>query len=636
MDGSIDEVRLYSRALTESEIYELYSLKEGNTYTTTIPVTNVSSYTKIPVWFAGDKLGENYQLTYGESAYANYETDSNTVGYWKMNSNKYEDETGQHTVRQYYGIDYGIRSSNLNIIANQWNGVANNGEMDITCSGGDSACYIITMDGSKLSTPSIGYGFAMIENAAISAFAMYSPSLSGQGITPFSGGGDNYIGVRYSGGVWQYDNNTSWVTFTPKDYNILVASFTTGNPSISNVVKLENNPIPTEGRFENAMSFDGVNDYIKVPASSDFDLQNLTIDAWVYSENFQDSMFIFEKTTNGTVNTQYSAFFEVTDNFYFRTINSSSTWDTLSFKTSEYVKNGAWSHIVCTYDGSTKAIYVNGQLVASSAYSQTLMTNPAGTAIIGAYGSGSNYFFDGKIDELRVSSVGRTATEVRQTYEVGRRTHTVNVEFKADLQSGNLISSSSDKSFTISETGYGTTEDIENLAVGDTIIVTENSEGTEYKAQGVVDTVNTGTGAVTVSSWKSGSTFPTGGYTANATVFKWQRVDIDLGATTDKDADTDAVTKLTIRKLTASGSNLYIDDIRAGEDFAYTEDVQYFQYRTIFTTWDGNITPYISTVQVDYSASAEKPTMDQVMRHGKWFNSTGEKQNFWWATGDDV
>ncbi len=65
-----------------------------------------------------------------------------------------------------------------------------------------------------------------------------------------------------------------------------------------------------------------------------------------------------------------------------------------------------------------------------------------------------------------------------------------------------------------------------------------------------------------------------------------------------------------------------------------TEDInsnayRYFQYRTIFTTADGYVTPYLTQVQLDYTLDA--PTMDKLMRHGKWFDSQGVKRDYWWA-----
>ena len=255
-----------------------------------------------------------------------------------------------------------------------------------------------------------------------------------------------------------------------------------------------------------------------------------------------------------------------------------------------------------------------------------------------ALNGGSNYYdpFDGLLDEFRIDDTIRTGDQIRQIYESGMRTHKVNVKFKADLVSGALISDTSDTSFSIDERSYGTNDYIENIDVGETIIVKENYGGTEYIAQGEIATVNTSTGAVTVDSWDSGSTVPTGGFTVDATVFKWQREYVDIRQPLDEDIN--AVTNLTFRKLTDLGANFWIDDIKkatydtdhTGASFTTVDSARYVQYEILFTKWDSDpgLDLYISEVDVAYSSNG--PAMDQIMRHGKWFNG-GEKQSFWWA-----
>jgi hypothetical protein len=285
-------------------------------------------------------------------------------------------------------------------------------------------------------------------------------------------------------------------------------------------------------------------------------------------------------------------------------------------------------------------IYVDGELKNSTDVGSVVSINNVGRDLnIGALRTPSIYSFNGLLDEVRICNVARTADEIRQAYEIGRRTHPVIVNFRADLESSNLITGSGDTSFTINEQGYGISDHIKNIDAGETIIVKENYDGTEYFAQGELESVNTSTGEVTVSSWDAGSTFPTSGFTANATVYKWQREYVDIRYSLGEDIDT--VELLTFRKSTDVGTTFLIDDAKratyssdnTASSFTTIEGVQYVQYRAVFSRWDDNsqLDLYLSEVDVTYTSG---PTMDQVMRHGKWFDSSGEEQSFWWVNNE--
>lgn len=162
------------------------------------------------------------------------------------------------------------------------------------------------------------------------------------------------------------------------------------------------------------MVFDGSNDGIQINEVSNLAPPMHTISAWVKSSNFNHNGFIFEKTTNGSVNTQWSLFFNGANNVYYRTIGLSS--QDLTFTTSSYFTNNQWNHIVATYDGGTKRVYVNGSQVASTACQGSLGSNNTGPAYIGIYGSFNGYPFNGKIAKVQVYDRPLTATEVLNDY----------------------------------------------------------------------------------------------------------------------------------------------------------------------------------------------------------------------------
>lgn len=77
-----------------------------------------------------------------------------------------------------------------------------------------------------------------------------------------------------------------------------------------------------------------------------------------------------------------------------------------------------WIHVVGTYDGTTKKIYVNGKLKNSS--SQTgVLGSPGGSPVIGSY-QGTNYCMSGDISSIKIYNKALTAAEVKQNFNALR------------------------------------------------------------------------------------------------------------------------------------------------------------------------------------------------------------------------
>lgn len=178
----------------------------------------------------------------------------------------------------------------------------------------------------------------------------------------------------------------------------------TNNIDVSNV-SFDSNGQPT---------FDNTDDRITIPNSSVFNhTSELSIEACVkFDGNNQD--FIFEK---GNVNTQYSLFSHGTD-IVFRTYHSAdSGYDTLNpSKATAGITNGQWHHIVGSWDGSTKRIYVDGKDIGSKSKSGALTTTSAGAAIGSFGGTSSGYYFGGDIAVVKIYDKGLSAAEVLQNY----------------------------------------------------------------------------------------------------------------------------------------------------------------------------------------------------------------------------
>lgn len=163
---------------------------------------------------------------------------------------------------------------------------------------------------------------------------------------------------------------------------------------------------------------DGTNDVCTIPNSDSLNpTSGLTIESWV---NFDGAStdFIFEK---GNVNTQFSLFSHGSD-IVFRTFHEGDgSYHTQNpSKTSVGVVNGQWHHIVGSWDGSTKRIYIDGELKNSVSKSGTLKTTTPGAAVGRFGGTSTGYWFDGNIAKVSVYERGLTSDEIRQNFEAVR------------------------------------------------------------------------------------------------------------------------------------------------------------------------------------------------------------------------
>jgi hypothetical protein len=203
-------------------------------------------------------------------------------------------------------------------------------------------------------------------------------------------------------GWWKFDEGSGTVAYD-----------SSGNGNDGN---LTNGPTWTIGKIGGALSFDGTNDYVKIGASSVFDLQRISISAWVKSDNFSNSGFIFEKTTNGSVNSQYALFFE--NGLRFRNEVGA---DDVSFS----VSSVGWLFVTSTYDGTRKKLFTNGLERNQVTWTGTIPTSPSGVSAIGGFSqtsheNWSNYIFNGLIDDVRIYDRALSAEEVQALYNLGQ------------------------------------------------------------------------------------------------------------------------------------------------------------------------------------------------------------------------
>ena len=170
--------------------------------------------------------------------------------------------------------------------------------------------------------------------------------------------------------------------------------------------------LPLFGSKNNYFLFDGVDDYFSIPNSAAFNFTSaLSIEAVVKFDGNSDD-FIFEK---GDLNTQYSLFSHSSD-IVFRTVHTDGIHTQNPEKSTVGITNGQWVHIVGSWDGATKRIYINGVLKNSMAKSEVLVTTSKGSSV-GRFGGDSvGYFFNGAIAKVAVYNIGLSSSQILSNY----------------------------------------------------------------------------------------------------------------------------------------------------------------------------------------------------------------------------
>ena len=164
----------------------------------------------------------------------------------------------------------------------------------------------------------------------------------------------------------------------------------------------------TQGRYGNALSFNGTSSLVRVADSASLDLTTaMTLSAWIQPTASQsgwrtilqhetDAYFLNASNSDGPLRPSGGG-----------TLGGTTQY--LSGPTANPVN--AWTYVALTYDGATVRLYINGTQVASRAATGAIQTTNSPLWI----GGNSPYgeYFQGLIDEARVYNRALTQAEIQ-------------------------------------------------------------------------------------------------------------------------------------------------------------------------------------------------------------------------------
>lgn len=160
--------------------------------------------------------------------------------------------------------------------------------------------------------------------------------------------------------------------------------------------------------LNNAMRFDGVDDYFEVPDSMDFHVQRLSIAAWIRSDDWHSLQTVLGKD-------------DFLRGYQLVVGDSGAAWMGIAANGEWYTAKAAcfppkqWKYVVGTYDGQYVRIFVDGVERERSAYTGSISYGSRAIQI-GRNGWNLNAYLDGDLDDLRIYNRALSADEIWQLY----------------------------------------------------------------------------------------------------------------------------------------------------------------------------------------------------------------------------
>lgn len=467
-NGVIDEVRIYERALSQTEVKSLYESSPGpvaywdfdeNAGTTANDNSgngNEATFSGSPSWDTG-KYGSSLRF----DGASNYLTASGSL----LNAG-----VGSFTVSAW--VKYNGTASSQDFIIHKWDsGVAGGYGLNIQSDGTlrfgieddgssfpeDSATSVARYDDGKWHyVTGVKTGTSRIDLYVDGVVVASDTSISST--NTLDNNNPLYIGSRYSASqqwdgwidelkIYNYARTQEQIledinaghpaVGTPVGSTVLHTKFNEGygttahdSSSLGNDGTLgTGSSAPSwsnDGKFGKALSFDG-NDYVDFGDNDDLKLTfPFTISAWVnINELPADEYSIISKWYSFTNDREY-AFQIVGDNrlrFGFSSTGSDSEFayaDT-AFSSADFDQ---WVHVVLTADVDRNyTFYRNGEEDGSGTFALTSIANDTASAMIGAVhysNSLPSRFFKGKIDEVKLYPFDLNSEQVKTEYNGGK------------------------------------------------------------------------------------------------------------------------------------------------------------------------------------------------------------------------
>jgi hypothetical protein len=278
------------------------------------------------------------------------------------------------------GTEFGVRADAGRMLVKVFDG-----EVEVGRAGGGQPATRLTL-GAAVAVPDDGGAPEPVADSEVGTFARSLPGeLTTQGLEQ---------GLV---GWWKLDEGQGAVVHDASGHGH-VGHLTGGDFALRS----------TPGPFGGALRCDGVSTYAVVPYHPDFDVDRMSVQAWVRPEGqlHADAQIISKYCGYGLAMPKGLAL-----KFYF--------WD-MDHVLAYRFPSGRWYHVCGVYDGKQRLLYVDGAPIGGALSGRA--PNSAGEILIGALRpqvGGDVAYFTGAIADVRLYERALAPEEVRRLYLIG-------------------------------------------------------------------------------------------------------------------------------------------------------------------------------------------------------------------------
>ena len=188
-------------------------------------------------------------------------------------------------------------------------------------------------------------------------------------------------------------------------------------------------PTPTPGVVAGGLSFDGVDDYVRIadaanlnPGTSDF-----SVDFWMRTSS-QPTDFDGDNILSKRPICNVASFWDIrlgganADGLIRVELREEGGANPNQYLSTIKVNDGQWRHIAVVREGPMSRLYIDGALDSSNTAEGTTNISNDADLLVGngpCVGVDGTMFFDGELDEIEYFSVALTSAQVQAIYDAG-------------------------------------------------------------------------------------------------------------------------------------------------------------------------------------------------------------------------